>query len=209
MLLGYLRAITTRDLESPYDEAVAMATAYLVAGELERRRLGDDTQLTEMEFDHAAGKFTSSEQAAHSIIQSYLRGNIVLRQSASDRDVTRPDVAPASGNGSVGKIEAYLPHEYQSNKADTWILKCTTAGRVADSTAKFSVFLNYGATAVSTDVTASDSQTHLGNELYVRFRDMALTANSFDVNDEWTIKAYPSSSETRTGGIRELNFYES
>ncbi len=202
-----LRPLSGTDLESPYDEGVKLATAYLVQGELERRRLVEGHELTEARFDHITGEFTSGELAAHAIIQSYRRGEMVLRQCATGKDIHHPDVVLGASNTSVGRVECYLPHEYKSDRTDEWLIKCTTGGRVDDGDARFSIYKNNNATAEASDVVPQEEWYHLGNELYVRWRDTALSSASWVQNDTWAVTARPMTAEARDPGPRTFEMY--
>lgn len=205
---SFIRQIHKSDLTGTLDEAVTQAVALLIVDELRRRaQTDDDERNVEVSYEHYKGITSQEGAAAHSLIDSIRRGAIVLTQDKADRDIHYPEVTPGSGNTSTGAIDCYLPHEYKSDRTDTFTLKCTTAGRVDAETARFSCYMNYNATAIETDITPSTEWTHITNELYVRFRDTALTGAMFVLNETWTIVAVPPTAEAQSSGPREFDVY--
>jgi hypothetical protein len=204
---SFIRHIHKNDLTT-IDECVSEAVALLIVDELRRRaQTDDDERSVEVNYPHYKGITTPEGAGAHALIHAIRDGAIVLTQDKSDKDVLYPAVTPATGNTSVGTVECYLPHEYKSDRIDTFTIKCTTGGRVDVATAIFSVYQNFGATPIGMGLAASEAWTHISNELYVRFVDTALTGAMFVVNDTWTIVAVPPTNPSRSTGPTEYGSY--
>ena len=204
---GYIRMIHKEDLTGTLDEIVTMTVANLVAEELKGRCATDDSEWLDVDYEHFKGRVTRFGAAAHSTIDAIRRGAIVLTQDVAERDLLHPTPIPGSANTSTGKVECYLPHEYKASTVNTYLMKITTAGRVDDGTAKYSVYVNNNVTAASTGNTCSDSWVELGYELYVRFRDGDQSGNEFILNDTFTVTGYPPLSSARTTGPYNLEFF--
>jgi len=204
---SFIRHIHKNDLTT-IDEAVSEAVALLIVDELRRRaQTDDDERSVEVSYPHFKGITSPEGAGAHALIHAIREGWIVLTQDKADKDLEYPEVTAAAGNTSTGTVECYLPHEYKSDRIDTFTIKCTTGGRVDVATAVFSVYQNYGATPIGTGLAASGAWAHITNELYIRFLDTALTGAMFVVNDTWTIVAVPPTNPSRSAGPSEYGVY--
>ena len=202
----YIRGIRKSELIAPYDEAVQLAVANMVADDLNRRVLTDDDDLQEVRWPHYQGLVTDKGAEAHAIIAGLKSGDIVLMEDPAENDLAWPEVVIGAGNTGAGTIIARTPFGYEDTQLGVFYIKFTTAGRVDDGTAQFEWHYNYNATAANTGVTPSNGLLEFAHGLYIAFYDGALSGDSFAVDDEFTVKALPTTERARTSGPQQIEF---
>jgi hypothetical protein len=204
---SYTRNIRKKAWAESVNEVVKQAVANLIADELLQRRLTNDTDLEFAEYEHIRGKFTRFGHTAHSLIESIRKGAFVSDEDLASRDLIYPDPEVVTQTGS-GAVQVKLPHGYGATTKDTWNFLCTTAGRVEDDTARFSIIYNYGDDdPADTDVEPTGAWQHVKYGLYVRFLDTATTGNSFEVNDDFKVIVAPLNTEAMSAGPTNFDMY--
>lgn len=203
---GYIRHLHKYDLTT-VDKIVDRAVALLCINELKTRRGGNLAEREVASFDHISGLFFAEGIEAHGYIDSIRQGKYTLSQDAHQHDVHNPEVLPASGNTGVGNIKIWLPIEWKDDQIAYFEMKCTTAGRVDDEDARFSIFRDNDATAISTDVTPPTDWTEIVDKLYWRSWDDSDSGNSFEVDDVWTFTVFPSTAVAQGGKAGQVEFY--
>lgn len=204
---SYVRSTRKTELTPPYDEPVQIAVAQLVVDELKRRSITDDSDLVFQEFRHIRGMMTDSQSEAHSIIEGILTGAVVLSEDPAEHDLDWPAVVPGDSNTGAGVVVARLPYGYEDTKKGIYYIEFTTAGRVADETAKYKWHYNNAAEASDTDVTPANDLKEFAYGLYLSFVDGALTGDSFAVGDNFTVTCYHRSEKARTTGPQQIDYY--
>jgi len=212
LLKTYLRGQHKDWLETnsdgEYDEAVKEITANLVASELMGRRPTDDTMYTPGEYDHIKSEmFNRFDHAAHSKIDSIRTGKLILEQDDAQRDLNfiEPVVITQTG---TSKPLIYTPYGYTGLTERIFTIEITTTGRVEDSTAQWQGYWDYadddpGVAARDCD----DDLYEIGYGVYVKFRDVATTGNSYADGDKYDVKLVPRSAEVESSGVEQLDAY--
>jgi hypothetical protein len=209
MFQTFIRSVHKDWLETPYDEVVKLAVAHLVADELHKRRLSDDSDLEPADFDHISGKFTDSGIMAHSLIQSIRSSAIVLTQDDAERDLRYPEPVVIAQTGT-SKPLVYVPFGYRGATETILTIEITTTGRVEDSTAVWKAYWDYADDdpAVSAE-TCSGEKYDMGSGVYVLFKDVATTGNSYASGDKYDVKLVPQTAEVRSTGPKAFDMYTS
>lgn len=194
--------------DGEYDEAVKKATANLVAAELLNRRPTDETMYTPGEYDHIQGQsFNRFEHAAHSLVDSIRRGLLILEQDDASRDLKHIEAVTIVQTGT-SKPLVYTPFGYTGLTPRIFTIEITTTGRVEDSSAYWKGYYDYADDDPEVAARACDDDLYdIGYGVYVRFRDVATTGNSYADGDKYDVKLIPQMSEVADSGIQILDAF--
>lgn len=207
LMKTFLRNVHKDWLVTPYDEAVKLACASLVANELASRRITNDTDLSEAVYDHIEGEFTRFGRQGHSLIQSIRRGALVLEQDHAERDLKHPEAVVVTQVGT-SKPLLWLPYGFKGTKESVLTIEITATGRVEDSTASWKAYWDFADDdpAISA-VPCSGDWYHVGNGLYAAFEDVATTGNSYESADKYNVEMVPATAVARGQGPSSFEMY--
>jgi len=199
-------AALTADAAGEFEALAREVVASLVAGELQKKHTPNQ-QLREMDFGFIQGAYTTREIDGYTIIAAIKRGDAVFEEDPALRDVILPEPIPGKTNTSTGVVIASLPVGYKALVPGIYIVECTTAGRVDNGTARFSVHFQNEATPLVVDLIPTSFPQHIRNEFYLTFRDGAVANPSFVQDDVWTVTCYPAETVANANGPREIGLF--